>query len=144
MAVTIHGHAAGGKQSPTYNSWHSMRARCSDPSDAEYERYGGSGVTVCERWNVFANFLADMGVKPAGTSIRIDNTKGYEPGNCRWATPHEQTVNRRATYLNWDVVNEIRGRREHGQTTASIARRLGLKRKHVSNVVLNYIWKEAS
>lgn len=86
-------HAALG---PTYGSWASMRQRCMDPSAMSYSYYGGRGITVCERWNSYANFLADMKERPVGTSIdRLDNDLGYFKENCRWATPKEQAANRR-------------------------------------------------
>lgn len=79
---------------PTYYSWQHMKRRCTDTKFHQYPKYGGRGIAVCERWLVFENFLADMGVRPLGTTLdRKDGSKGYEPGNCRWATPREQRLN---------------------------------------------------
>lgn len=73
-----------------------MMARCNNPDGWGYEEYGAKGVTVCERWHDFRNFLYDMGERPQGKTIdRIDGSKGYEPGNCRWATRAQQNANRR-------------------------------------------------
>jgi len=84
----------------TYLAWNSMLYRCLNRNSDSYDRYGGRGIGVCERWMTFANFLADMGEAPAGMSLdRINNDGNYEPGNCRWATWHQQAANRRGTRL---------------------------------------------
>jgi hypothetical protein len=73
-----------------------MLQRCNDPNSSGYYKYGAKGVTVCERWLIFENFLEDMGIKPEGYSIdRIDPFGDYTPENCRWSTPKEQTRNKR-------------------------------------------------
>lgn len=83
--------------SRTYKSWDTMKQRCSNPKSRDYERYGKRGIKVCERWrNSFDNFLADMGERPEGKTLdRIDNDGNYEPGNCKWSTTKEQSLNKR-------------------------------------------------
>lgn len=90
-----HGHKLQ-HATPEYRSWQAMKARCLNPNAHAYERYGGAGITVCDRWLKFENFLADMGPRPVGTSLdRINNAGNYEPGNCRWATRSQQSKNRK-------------------------------------------------
>ena len=99
-ALTKHGEGrAIGARSTEYKLWMSMRARCNTPSATGYERYGGIGVSVCDRWNDFVLFLEDMGRRPSPQhSIdRIDPYGNYEPANCRWATTYVQRHNRRGS-----------------------------------------------
>jgi hypothetical protein len=82
----------------TYWAWRKMKARCMNPNIPCYKHYGCRGIKVCDRWiDSFENFLADMGEAPVGTSLdRYPDMNGnYEPGNCRWATPKEQSRNKR-------------------------------------------------
>jgi len=112
----------GGIKTPTYSSWRSMTDRC-----RRDKRYIMRGITVCEEWKEFENFLSDMGERPEGNySIeRVDNDKGYCPSNCKWATKREQANNRSV-----NVVLEYKGERH---TLAEWARLLGMKKNTISN-----------
>jgi len=110
-STTKHGMAG----TPTHRTWKAMRNRCNNPNTPRYKDYGGRGITVCERWDKFENFLIDMGERPEGMSIdRVDNNKGYSKSNCKWATGKEQRANMRDSI----IVN--------GKSLTQIASKLGI------------------
>lgn len=81
-----------------YVVWKTMRSRCNNPKNHKFPLYGARGIKICHRWDSFALFFADMGLRPSERhSIeRMDNSGNYEPGNCRWALPVDQARNTRA------------------------------------------------
>lgn len=91
----------GSRNTRAYRSWQSMIQRATNSKRENFKNYGGRGITICDRWlNSFETFLGDMGECPTGHSLdRIDNSKGYEPGNCRWATQIEQQRNRTNNHI---------------------------------------------
>jgi hypothetical protein len=98
MRKMKHGHARDGKATSEYFTWRALRERCLNPKNKWFSDYGGRGIGVCERWRDFKNFLTDMGPRPEGMQIeRKDNSKGYEPDNCMWASRGDQRRNTRQT-----------------------------------------------
>lgn len=97
ISVKIRTH--GQSHSPEFNSWASMWDRCTNKNNKSYSRYGSRGISVCERWDSFENFLADLGKRPSikHSLNRLKNDGNYEPGNCTWSTKKEQANNRRSS-----------------------------------------------
>ena len=86
----------GMTDTPTWKAWNSMRDRCRNVTNKDYPKYGGRGIRITERWDTFEGFFADMGERPAGTSLdRMDVNGDYAPENCRWADASTQSKNQR-------------------------------------------------
>lgn len=118
---------------PVHRVWIGMRSRCNNPKTREYANYGGRGIKVCERWDSFENFVADMGIRPEGYSIdRINNDGNYEPSNCRWATTTQQLNNRRV-----NRVLELNGERK---TIGEWSAKLGIGWHTIRSRVDRYGW----
>lgn len=127
-----------------------MLRRCTNPSSADWVRYGGRGITVCRRWHRFEAFLADMGSCPDHLTLdRINNDGNYEPGNCRWTTWEQQVLNRR-TYrgerhpnakLTVIDVLSIRRMARDGATYRSIASAFGFSHANVGYIVRGEAWQ---
>lgn len=132
-----HGHAVTGQRSPTYGTWTEMRARTTNPRHWHWAAYGGRGITICERWSSFENFLADMGERPPGMTIdRIDNDGNYELGNCRWATPRQQSANTRQAKLTADDIKIIRQLYAVGDVSLrALGRRFGVSHGTIGKTV---------
>lgn len=132
---------------PTYKSWESMRARCNNPNNTRYQDYGGRGIQCCPEWKDFEQFQADMGNRPAGTSLdRKDNNGNYTKDNCRWATKEQQQRNTRRSVLTKEFVDCI----YYAQDTSNLSDRelarqlgaiFGIKADAIREVLKGRCWK---
>lgn len=124
-----------------YRVWQTMVQRCTKPKALGFANYGGRGITVCERWMTFENFLADMGERPKGMTLeRRDNDGNYEPGNVRWATMKEQAHNTRTTRLNECSAALIRHMRRRGASHRDLGHAFGVSHTVVAAVIAYRSW----
>ena len=146
------------KDHPLHRTYEGMTERCYYEKSARYHRYGGRGITVCERWKRksdkkatgFWNFVEDMGKKPDGCTLnRIDNNGPYSPENCEWATHETQASNRDqakgsrvgSSILTETQVIEIKNRLALGQGCSLIGRAYGVSPMTVGDIKHRRTWK---
>jgi len=129
----LHGHNRRTNKSQSYRAWDSMIQRCTNSKNKSYHRYGGRGITVCQRWMQFEYFIQDMGEPPTDgyTLDKIDNNDNYYKENCRWATMKEQARNRRN--------NKMLSHKGTTMCLTAWAEKLGV-RKDILSWRLNYGW----
>lgn len=146
-SVTKHGHTRGSgdyRSSTTYRSWRAMVSRCSNPNSPSFQRYGGRGIAVYPSWvgpAGFETFLSYMGERPDGTSIdRIDGSKGYEPGNVRWADAPTQGRNKSTVKLEPHEPDQIRWLLGQGYRQREVASFFGVSQTAVSKIHLGKRW----
>ena len=132
---------------PTYKTWEMMIQRCTNQKYDGFGEYGGRGIAVCERWrNSFEDFLADMGLRPSGTTLDRKEVNGdYEPGNCRWATQSEQMRNTRRTKLDAVDVVQIRWLvLDAGLSRAAVGQAFGISGHYCGRVVAREFWGDVA
>ena len=133
-------HGDGNSRNRTYRAWQHALSRCRNPGVSSYANYGGRGIAVCDRWLRYENFKEDMGVCPDGLWLdRVDNNRGYEPGNCRWASLTEQARNKRTTKLSIEIARKIRA---DLRVLREIAEEHGVSIAMVSYIRRGESWKE--
>lgn len=129
---TVHGGAkCEGKRTKLYSIWIGMRRRCYDRNDANYPRYGGRGIVVCNEWKndfaIFREWAIKNGYSSDLTIDRIDNDKEYSPENCRWTGALEQARNRRSNKVitfNGETHTAIEWEEKLGFSRGTISRRI--------------------
>ncbi len=139
-----HGAARFGARAPEYLVWHSAKSRCQNPTDRAYADYGGRGITMSAEFSSsFEAFIEHVGWRPTAkhTIERIDNERGYERGNLKWATRAEQGRNRRNTRFTWEDIRHIRSLKG-SKNNKEIADQYGVATCTIWQIQHRKIWKE--
>jgi len=144
--ATIHGAVSGGKWTPEYRAWVSLKTRCKYAHRKDFKWYGARGITVCPEWqNDFAAFLKEIGPRPSPKHSvdRINNDTGYEPGNVRWATALEQRHNTRTIKLTLEKAREIKARLAGGEPRRLLAAAFGVSHYTIGEIDRGERWASA-
>lgn len=145
---------------PMYPTWKGMMHRCYDEKHVGYPNYGARGITVCDEWHdpvAFIGWIGDnLGLRPDGCSLdRIDNDRGYEPGNMRWSSHSAQTRNQRSenrprgsgrifAVLTEDIVRECRRRATAGEEQSALAIEFGVSKPTMHKAIVGKTWQHVS
>jgi len=123
----------GMKGTRAYFSWRNMKSRCQNPNNPDYQLYGGRGITICERWANFENFLADLGEPAPGMTLdRIDVNGPYSKNNCRWVDRKTQSRNRRDNlFVEWEGERRL---------LSELAEEYGISNNTLRKRVIEYEW----
>jgi len=136
----------GMEKSIEYRVWQNMKKRCYNELNTRYNYYGARGIKVCDRWlHSFKNFYSDMGEKPSDKAQidRINNDGDYEPGNCRWVSPAENSRKRSTSKLSMGKARDIRAYYFSGaRTQKQLAVMFKVAQTTISRVIKNNIWRE--
>lgn len=119
----------GLSRTPIHNCWQEIFQRCENPNDEGFKNYGGRGITICDRWRTFENFLEDMGHRPSPTHSleRLDNNGPYSKENCKWATRIEQNNNKRNN-IDMGGISLAEFCRRHGRNYMTMYKRIVIRR----------------
>lgn len=134
----------GLSNTPTYKTWADMMQRCNNPKARAYKYYGARGIKISKRWQTFSNFYKDMGEREEGLTLeRVDNNKGYNSKNCKWATMKEQSKNKRAgghKILTPLIVKKIRAQSSI-KTQQQLADEYKISQSTISEIQRSITWK---
>ena len=128
--------------STTYQAWANMRQRCTNPNHMLFKYYGNRGIRVHQEWlDSYKVFMSDMGEQPEGMTLeRLDNSQGYFPWNCVWATQQDQAQNTRRTKLSRDIVQTIRVSYKLGVSLSVLAREFDTNPSAIKSALNRDTW----